>query len=211
MKTIALWLLGVAGTPSDETPALAPAVQETDRPAVAAADLKALRDANIFSPNKPSRKSGGSRSSGSGNRTSAPPAPPPKPGPPVVTGIFLDAPSKAYQAIIEDRNPEGLRKFSTPKFVKGGETVEGIRIQTVTANRVNIEHGGTTRALGVGDSLPEPEAPKPVAPAPAPAPGSDPAAPEPAPPPAPQDEATKNEAIETLKKKIRKNRPESPE
>jgi len=141
------------GAPGDEpTLAAAPAVAQAadpDRPPVAALEIKALRDSNIFAPYGPKRKSTSFSKS-----TKSEPAVAPKPKAPVVTGIFFDAKMKCYLVVVEDRNEGSLKQFKDPKFLKSGEDVIGLKVGSVTAEKATFLKGEIAKELSVGDSLP---------------------------------------------------------
>lgn len=132
-------------------PAAAPA-QDPDRPAISAAELKALRDNNIFSPRSAKRSS---RPSYAGSR-STPPAPV-KPKAPVVTGIFFDSRTQAHHAIVEDKNDAAHKLFKEPKFMKAGDEWSGLKLESVGADKAVFSRDGATKDVHVGESLPETE------------------------------------------------------
>jgi hypothetical protein len=124
---------------------------DADRPAIAASEIKALRDSNIFAPYGPKRKSPPSSFSKSSRSE---PVVAPKPKAPVVTGIFFDAKMKCYLVVVEDRNEASLRQFKDPKFLKSGEEVVGLKVGPVTADKATFLKGEIAKELSVGDSLP---------------------------------------------------------
>lgn len=133
------------------------ATQDADRPAIAADDLKALRENNVFSPGKKrlpptGRERDRDRSSTS---TSSAPSAPKRPLPPMVTGVFLDAKEQVHVAVVEDRNSESSMKlFTKPKFMKAGEEVAGYTINSIAADRIIVKQGSTVKELRVGESFP---------------------------------------------------------
>lgn len=116
-----------------------------DRLPIPAAELKALRETNLFSPvrAKPARRD---------SRVEATPA---RAKPPVVTGIFFDEKTQAHQVVVEDRNEDRLKRFKEPKFLKAGDEVVGLKIESVSAEKVVILQGGSAKELRVGDELPD--------------------------------------------------------
>ncbi len=166
--------------------------QDPDRPALAVSDLKSLRDTNIFSPPKPKRDP----RPGPGPGGSKPPPPPPEPArpkPPALTGIIFDVRAGVHVALVEDKNPAprdardpDFRFFKEPRFLKAGEEVAGVRIESVEIGKVVIRHGDSTKELKVGEPLFDlPKAPEGAALPPSAAPGTE-AKPEARPPdPAP--------------------------
>ncbi|HZE95775.1 MAG TPA: hypothetical protein VE981_01995 [Planctomycetota bacterium] len=159
MTTLTLiLLLSLTGIGEDEKqvkppPAAAPA-QDPDRPTISTTELKALRDNNIFAPKSTKR---GPKITGGGTSTPKP-AIPAKPKPPVITAIFLDAASQAFQAIVEDKNPAALKLFKDPKFMKAGDEWSGITLESLTQDKAVFNKGGTSREVRIGESLPESEA-----------------------------------------------------
>jgi hypothetical protein len=123
--------------------------QDPDRLPVPAAELKALRETNLFSPirAKPARRDS--------SRVEAPPA---RPKPPVVTGIFFDEKTQTHRVVVEDRNEERFKRFKEPKFLKVGDEVVGLKIQSVSAEKAMILlQGDSSKELRVGDALPDTE------------------------------------------------------
>ncbi|HLF95122.1 MAG TPA: hypothetical protein VJB14_16760 [Planctomycetota bacterium] len=127
--------------------------QDPDRPALPLADLKSLRENNIYSPHKIVRKDP-PRSTYKPSEPKPPP-PPPKPVPPVVTGIILDPVTKEYQVVVEDKNSERLKLLKAPLFLKAGDEVLVYRIESVTTRIATVKWGETTKELKVGDSFPD--------------------------------------------------------
>lgn len=188
-------------------PAAAP-VQEFDRPVLSAADIKALRDTNIFAPRNAKRKPPSVSSSPRSSRFEHSSAPA-KPKPPVVTGIFFDGKAQAWLVVVEDRNETSLKQFKEPKFLKTGDEVGGLKVGPVTAEKASFLKGDAAKELKVGDPLPVDEKAVPVA-----APASD--DPEAAPPAEveikPADAETNTKVLEELKKKRgKKDRPSNDE
>jgi len=127
--------------------------QDPDRPALPLADLKSLRENNIYAPYKKTPRKE-SRTSYTPSEPKPPP-PPPKPVPPVVTGIILDPATKEYQVVVEDRNSERLKLLKAPLFLKAGDEVLVYRIESVTTRFATVKFGETTQSLKVGDSFPD--------------------------------------------------------
>jgi hypothetical protein len=147
-------LMGLFAADGDEPqskppPASAPA-QDPDRPAISAADLKALRDTNIFAPRNVKRMP--SRTVPSVRNT---PPPPYKPKPPVVTAIFFDAASQAHQVIVEDRNDSTHRYFKDPKFMKSGDEWAGVKVDSITQDAAVFSKSGASKEVHIGEALPE--------------------------------------------------------
>jgi hypothetical protein len=208
---------GTQGKPLDsaqgKSSTTAVPVQDVERPLISAAEIKALRDSNIFAPrNKkrvyvPPTRPGGGKSE---------PAVPAKPKPPVVTGIFYDAKAEAFLVVVEDRNDAALKQFKEPKFLKSGDEVNGFKIGLVTAERAVFLKGEITKELKVGESMPGPDGKSVTV-------VSAPEDPEAAPAPEgeeksekveikPLDPETHIKAMENLKKKAgKKNRPSQDE
>ena len=190
-------------------PAPAP-VQEGERPSLSAAEVKLLRDTNIFAPKvlkkrytPPPKPPGGSKEA---------PAPA-KPKPPVVTGIFFDAKAQCFLVVVEDRNSDSLKLFKEPKFLKEGDEVVGYKIASVTAEKATFVKGEISKELKVGESMSGADG-KPVSVAPA---SEDPEA---ALQPEgeekveikPQDAETNTKTLEEMRKKVgKKNRPSKDE
>jgi len=156
MITVLLFALSSLAGVGDDVPPSKPAapavaaVQDPDRPALSASELKALRDNNIFSPRvvKP-------RTSRDRSKPSATPPTPYRQKAPVVTGIFLDAASQAHQAIVEDRNDSAHRYFKEPKFMKAGDEWAGVKLQLVTLDKAVFFKDGVPKEVRVGESLPD--------------------------------------------------------
>jgi len=144
-----------AFAPQEKPPAPAPSAfvepQDLDRPALSAADLKSLRENNIFSPYKPGRKLPPIVHTKPPER----PTEKPRPKPPVLTGIILDTASKSYQAVVEDRNVEKLRLLPEPRFMKAGDTVLVYTIDSVETEKVVVRWGESKKDLKVGDAFPD--------------------------------------------------------
>jgi len=149
-----LLVLAAADGPADEpqakpAPPSAPA-QDPDRPALSVAELKALRDNNIFSP----RTKRPTRSSSYTNSRKESPAPV-KPRAPMVTGIFFDAKAQAHLAIVEDKNDSSHKLFKDPKFMKAGDEWAGITLISVSQEKAVFSKGGASKDVHIGESLPE--------------------------------------------------------
>lgn len=154
-------LPGAPGKPIDpQAKPVSVEPQDPDRPAISASDLKALNENNVFSPHTKRR----TPPSSYGSKTSRP-STPAKPKPPAVTGIFFDLKSQEYQVIVEDRNSGSARFLKEPKFLKAGDEVLGIKVQSVTEDKAVFLKGETSKEARVGDTLPETDA-KPVSVAP---------------------------------------------
>lgn len=135
-----------------DEPKKAEPAQDPERPALSIAELKALRENNIFAPRSARRTTPKtSKSERPGRFETTAPA---KPKPPLVTGIFFDAKAEAFLVVVEDRNSESMRQFKEPKFLKSGDEVSGFKVGAVTAETAVFVHGETSKELRVGDSLP---------------------------------------------------------
>lgn len=174
--------------------------QDPDRLPYPVADLKALREANVFSPTK-SRASSSRREDRRPESRSAEPVVA-RPKPLVVTGFVLDPATKTPRAIIEDRNEEKFRRLKEPLFAKGGEEAAGWTLEDVTSEQVTVVQGEIRKTLRVGESFPESTSPE-AAPAPE---GSTPAVP--ALETKPLQEGEKNDILERLRQKNKKKRSE---
>jgi hypothetical protein len=166
-----------------------------ERPELGEVQVDALRKKNIFSPFRtkpfdPPKPPGGTTT------TSTPAAVPAKPKPPMVTGIVYDEASKSFQVIIEDRNEEKFRQLTGPKFLKAGEEVLDVRIESVAKDKVVVVRGEAKKELTAGDPLWEPEGSTSVA---APSTTTSPAVES-----KPADPAVTNSVLEELKKKNKK-------
>jgi len=157
-----VWMLFQAASPAaggkpveaaQARPAAAEA-QDVDRPPISAADLKALRDNNIFSP----RTKRLPTKTYNGNRDPKPTPVPVKPKPPIVTGIFFDVKSQAYLVVVEDRNDASHRYFKEPKFLKAGDEVMGIKVESVSSEKAVFLKGDVSKDARVGDPMPETDA-----------------------------------------------------
>jgi hypothetical protein len=133
--------------------ALAQASTASDRPPLPSAELKALKESNLFSPyraknyERPVRRD---------ERRSEARSEPVKPKPVSVTGIVFDAASGAHKALIEDRNAESLRRLKEPVFAKAGDEVLGFKVIGVSAGTVKLAlPDGAEKELAPGDALPE--------------------------------------------------------
>ena len=193
--------------PQSKPAAAAAPAQEVERPSISAAEIKSLRDMNIFAPRNQKRKTSPSYSS-SKSPSRFEPSAPAKPKPPLVTGIFFDGKAQAWIVVVEDRNESSLKQFKEPKFLKTGDEVGGLKVGIVTAEKASFQKGDTVKELKVGESLPAEEKAVSVA-----APSDDPEAP----PPAeaeikPVDAESNNRVLEELKKKRgKKERPSNDE
>jgi hypothetical protein len=190
-------------------PAAAPA-QEGERPVISSAEIKSLRDSNIFAPRNQKRKAPSYTSSSKGpSRFET--AAPAKPKPPVITGIFFDGKAQAWLVVVEDRNESSLKQFKEPKFLKTGDEVNGLKVGAVTAEKAAFQKGETVKELKVGESLPADD--KSVSAAPSASATDDPEAP----PPAeveikPADAESNARTLEELKKRRgKKERPSNDE
>lgn len=174
-----------------QAPAEAVEPQDPDRLPYPPADLKALREANVFAPSR-GRTSERSSSRREERRpeTRTEPA---RPKPLQVTGFVVDPATKTPRAIVEDRNDEKFRTLKEPLFAKPGDQAQGWTVEEVAADQVTIVQGETRKVLRVGESFPEPAAP--AAPE---GTSTSSAAPAEA---APVDDAAKNDILERLKKK----------
>lgn len=149
--TFLLALLSAGGDEPQAKPApQAASAQDPDRPAISAADLKALRETNIFAPKGIRRTPSASYSS---SRVT-PPAPY-RQKPPVVTAIFLDLASQAPQVIVEDRNDSSHRYFKEPKFMKVGDEWGGVKVESISQDGAVFNKAGASKEVHLGDALPE--------------------------------------------------------
>lgn len=191
--------------PAASTPAPVP-VQEGERPALSTAEIKLLRDTNIFAPRSARRSS--PRSSPSGRDRIHSPSTPAKPKAPVVTGIFFDAKSQAFVVVVEDRNLDSLKQFKEPKFLKVGDEFAGFKVSSVTDEKAVFARGEVSKELKVGESLPAEDG-KPTSAAPATEDAASAAAPSEEPAEIrPADDEANAEALKRLKEKVgKKNRP----
>jgi len=148
-------LVSCLGAPADESqvkPAspVAPA-QDSERPAIPAAELKALRENNIFAPRsakfRPPKAPGGS--------SRGTPAAPIKPRAPVVTGVFFDEKLQCQRVIVEDKNDAAHKFFKEPMFMKVGDEWGGFKVEAVTQEKATFSKGGVSKGVGIGESLPE--------------------------------------------------------
>lgn len=148
--TFLLGLLAADDEPQAKpVPTAAPA-QDPDRPAIAAADLKALRDTNIFAPRGIRRTPPSTATS-----TRATPPAPYRQKPPVLTAIFLDLASQAHQVIVEDRNDSAHRHFKEPKFMKAGDEWAGVKVESITQDVAVFSKAGASKEVRIGEALPE--------------------------------------------------------
>ncbi|HVR87775.1 MAG TPA: hypothetical protein VMU54_25835 [Planctomycetota bacterium] len=148
-------LMSCVGAPADESQAkpaspVAPA-QDSERPAIPAAELKALRENNIFAPRsakfRPPKAPGGS--------SRATPAAPIKPRAPVVTGVFFDEKLQCQRVIVEDKNDAAHKFFKEPMFMKVGDEWGGFKVEAVTQEKATFSKGGVSKEVGIGESFPE--------------------------------------------------------
>lgn len=178
--------------------------QDPDRPSFSEADLKGLRELNIFSPKGRSGSGFTRREGPREERRSDPVVVRPKPI--QVTGFILDPATKTPRAILEDRNDEKHRTLKEPLFAKPGDSAGGWTVEDVLADQITIVQGETKKTLKVGEAFPE------AAAAAAP-PGTSPTSSTPAveaPPAPPLDDAAKNDVLERLKQKNKKKRSDEP-
>lgn len=196
----------VEAAQSKPSASAAPA-QESERPVFSAAELKALRETNIFAPRSQKRRPP-PPSTSSRTSTRYEPSAPARPKPPVITGIFFDGKTEAWLVVVEDRNEASLKQFKEPKFLKAGDEVHGLKVASVTAEKATFLKGDVAKELRVGESLPADDK------AVSAAPSSD--GPE-APPPAeveikPVDAESSARILEELKKRRgKKDRPSNDE
>lgn len=196
MSWIVAAALGALQAPADAVE------QDPDRPTYPLADLKALREANVFSPY---RKPGSRREEPKGTSTFTPRPPEPARAKPIqVTGFVLDPATKTPRAILEDRNSDSLRTLKEPLFAKAGDTAGGWTVEEVLADQITIVQGETKKTLKVGESFPASAASEPAAATPDS--GSGPAEAAPRSGDAKVDEAAKNDILERLKQKNKKKR-----
>lgn len=185
---------------ADEVPVELP--QSPDRPSISSAELKSLRENNVFSPHR-TKPFEPRRSEARREERRPDPA---KPKPLVVTGLFNDPDTGIPKAIVEDRNEERYRILQSPKFVVGGEEFAGFKIESVGADAVVVSRGDVTKECRLGDALPEAEAP--AVPAPS---GDSEAKSETAPAAAPApDDAAKGDVLERLRKSNGRRRSSEP-
>jgi hypothetical protein len=166
MIDLTLILMVLLGALRDEAPASAkappvvqgkpaapaPPAQDGERPLISAAEVKSLRDSNIFAPRTAKR-----RPPVKGSDYVKRPSAPAQPRPPVVTGIFYDAKAQAFLVVLEDRNEASLKQFKEPKFLKAGDDVNGYKVASVTAEKAAFLKGEISKELKVGESLPGPD------------------------------------------------------
>jgi hypothetical protein len=127
--------------------------QDPDRPPYSSAEIKALKESNLFSPYRsPSAPSRSSERRPETPRVETPAVP----RPPVLTGIFFDAASGAWRAIVEDRNTSSLRRFTAPMFISSGDAVGDVTASSVEASHAVFLYEGEPRQVRVGESLPGP-------------------------------------------------------
>jgi hypothetical protein len=214
---LVLTLLALSESPAgDELPAQAakspvpasPPVQEGERPSLSAAELKLLKDTNIFAPRSAKRPRYTPSSKESKGRTET--STPPKPKAPVVTGIFFDAKADTFLVVVEDKNSESLKLFKEPKFLKAGDEVLGFKVTAVTADKATFVKGDVSKDLKVGEAMPGADG-KPVTAAPGTEEPEATALEEGAEPKVeikPQDPETNHKTLDEMRKKVgKKNRP----
>lgn len=155
MDCVLALLLGLLVAPAAE-PQAAPAApaspaQDPDRPAIPAAELKALRENNIFAPRsakfRPPKPPPGQKSSDYV-------APPAKPKIPVITGFFIDQKTRTPFVIVEDKNDAARRFFKEPKFLKAGDEWAGYKVEAVTFDKAVFSKAGSPKELVLGEPLP---------------------------------------------------------
>ncbi|HLY75389.1 MAG TPA: hypothetical protein VKU80_14810 [Planctomycetota bacterium] len=222
--------LGAVGDEAQAKPgsSAAPA-QDPDRPAIPVADLKALRENNIFAPRsakmRPPRPQGGS------SRTAKDDAPV-KPRSPVVTCIYFDTALQVHQAILEDKNPAGHRFFKDPMFMKAGDEWRGFKLESLTQDKATFNKGGVPKEVGIGEPLPDVEGMPLSALTPEDEAGEDGGTAPPTDPAAAPSSSKKNsfrnrsdsrsetksqvpenqaQTLENMKRRVKKNRPSDPE
>jgi hypothetical protein len=177
------WLVALASMAAAQAK---PAEAKTGVSAVVSeADLKRLKEHNIYSPRSPKREVRIDRDRRGGTSSSGPSSAPPvelKPKPPVLTGLVFDEKAGGHVALVEDRNPvparEGdrdLRLFKEPRFLKAGDTLLVYTIETVTADSISLTQGEAKKELRVGESFPDIPGTTSSTPAPAAAPSAAPA------------------------------------
>lgn len=143
---------GPAALPQDKQAAAAP----SGRPDLTEAQIKALRDKNIFAPFRTKPWPEPRTTSTGGTGTSSPRVEvPSRPKPPVLTGIVYDAASGAFQAVVEDKSDEKVRRLTGPRFLKAGDEVLGVKIESVQKDKVVVVLGETRKELGAGEPLPD--------------------------------------------------------
>jgi hypothetical protein len=132
---------------------------EAERPPLPA-DLKGLRDSNVFSPARPK---GSERTFRRDDRRPETRIEPAKPKAPLITGIVYDASLKGFKALVEDRNDESRRLLKEPTFAKPGDVVAGVTVEAVENNVVRARKAdGAAAELAVGDPWPAAEAAPPA-------------------------------------------------
>jgi hypothetical protein len=187
-----------------QAPADAVEPQDPDRPTYSLADLKALREANVFAPHRSksaARTSSPRREDRRETRVEAPPA---RAKGLLVTGFIVDPATRTPRAVLEDRNDEKFRTLKEPLFAKPGDEAQGWKVEEVAVDQVVVSKAEVRKTLRLGESFPEPEAaatPASTSSAGAPAPAAE-AAP-------PLEEGEKNDILERLKQKNKKKRSES--
>ncbi len=172
--------------------------QDPDRPAYAVSDLKALREANIFSPHKKSsERTSSSRREEPRRETKAEPV---RPKGLQVTGFIVDPETKTPRAILEDRNDEKHRILKEPLFAKPGDEAQGWKVDEVAVDQVTIVKDEERKVLRLGESFPEPAGVPALEGAAPTAPAAEKAETK------PLEEGEKNDVLERLKLKNKKKR-----
>lgn len=173
-----------------------PLPQDPDRPAVRV-DLAALKTHNVFSPHRTAP-----RAPSAAGTTPAAVAAPARPKPPVVTGFFLDADTRAPKMVVEDRNEPRLKLLQEPKFLAAGDEILGCRVESVGDGAAVVVLGDVRKEVRVGDAFPdgnwEPPAGAPPAPAEVSSGGVR------------LDDAAANDILERLRQKNKKRRDDEP-
>jgi hypothetical protein len=193
--------------PAPASAAASPSAQDGERPSLSAAELKLLKDSNIFAPRSTKRPRYTPSSKDKGSRFES--STPAKPKPPVVTGIFFDAKVDTFIVVLEDKNSESLKLFKEPKFLKAGDEVVGYKVSAVTADKATFLKGDVSKDLKVGEAMPAADG-KPVSAAPG---TDDPEVAlddggEPKVEIKPQDPETNTKTLDEIRKKVgKKNRP----
>jgi hypothetical protein len=147
------WLGAVLDEAQTKPASPAAPAQDSERPTIPAAELKALRENNIFAPRsakfRPPKAPGGS--------SKGAPAAPVKPRAPVVTGIFFDEKLQAHRVMVEDKNDAAHKFFKEPMFMKVGDEWAGLKVEAVTPDKATFLKGGESKDVAIGESLPEVE------------------------------------------------------
>ncbi|HYE99362.1 MAG TPA: hypothetical protein VEJ18_10645 [Planctomycetota bacterium] len=173
-----------------------PLPQDPDRPAVKV-DVAALKSHNVFSPHRTAPRASTGASAPAAPAASAPS----RPKPPVVTGFFLDADTRAPKVVVEDRNEARLKLLQEPKFLAAGDEVLGCRIESVADGVAVVVLGEVRKEVRVGDAFPDGNWAPPAGAAPAPAEASSGTR---------LDEGAANDILERLRQKNKKRRDDEP-